>query len=166
MTPGAVDVHLQQEQRDVLLGPVVSRTYHRIKNSNNPSASRPRPSPINLRIVVGEASRKTPWHPSEEHDQIRWTNQTWNRMDTNSSYPGDWSYLKAASVEDIGRMKQLEMHVKFPSCFRVQKSDGMPRIMSSDHRSHAAYPDSTRRCPDSHPYHIPVLDFGSALRAR
>jgi hypothetical protein len=31
--------------------------------------------------------------------------------------------------------------------------------MSPDHRSHAAYPDDGLRCPDSHPYRVPVLDL-------
>jgi len=140
------------------LVPSFSRTYYRIIYPNDSPASNVRPFPTNLRIVVGDASRKTPWHPSDEHDEIKWTNRTWNREDTNSSYHGDWSYLKSASVEDIGRMKQLEMHIRIPSCLQVRKSDGMPRIMSFDHRSHAAYPDGLT-CPDSHPYHMPEIHF-------
>ena len=136
--------------------PSFARNYYRIKHPNDLSVVKP--FPTFLQIVAGDASRTTPWHPAEEHDNIRWTNRTFNRVDTNSSYHGDWSYLKAASVEDIGRMKQLEMKIHFPSCLQVRKDSGEPRTRANDHRRHAAYLDGLR-CPDSHPYHIPELDL-------
>jgi len=138
--------------------PSFSRAYYRIIHRNDPSVVQP--FPTYLRIVMGDASRRTPWQPNEEHDDIVWTNRTWNRADTNSSHHGDWTYLKAASRRDIGRMEELEMKIKFPSCLRIRvRTDNGPRTWASDSRSHGAYLGQDLRCPDSHPYHIPELDL-------
>lgn len=136
--------------------PSFARTYYRLERPNRDVHVNP--FPLNLRIVPGDATRREPWATTEARDAIKWTNRTFNRMDTNSSHHGDWSYLKMARKEDIGYMDQLEMNIRFPNCLRLRKGDGKPRTMSRDHRSHAAYM-KRNGCPESHPYLIPVLDL-------
>lgn len=138
--------------------PSFSRAYYRIKHRNDPSVVQP--FPTYLRIIMGDASRTTPWGPNEDHDHIVWTNRTWNRADAirNPRDYDDWTYLKAASRQDIGRMDELEMKVRFPSCLKIRK-DGAPRTWANDFRDHGAYLGSDLRCPETRPYHIPELDL-------
>jgi Domain of unknown function (DUF1996) len=139
--------------------PSFSRVYYRINYRNNRSEINP--FPLMLQIVMGDASRRAPWGPNEVRDTIVWTNRTWNRADADPQRNGDWSYLKAASSADIGRMKELEMKVKFPSCLQVQMGGSNPGPVTSspNFRDHVAYLGGDLRCPDTHPYHIPEVDL-------
>lgn len=140
--------------------PSFSRAYYRVIYRGNPSSIKP--FPLFLRIVMGDASRTTPWRSNESHrDFIVWTNRTWNRDDANPKDHGDWSYLKRASRADIGRMEELEMMIRFPSCLLIKQlaADKGPRLQATNFRDHAAYLGNDLRCPSTHPYHIPQLDL-------
>ena len=74
------------------LVPSFARPYYRITLRGDGDASRVNPYPPFLRMIVGDASRKTVWAPWEtDRDNIRWTLRTINRVDTDYLDHGDWS---------------------------------------------------------------------------
>lgn len=151
------------------LVPSFARPYYRIEHAgNDDSRLHVNPYPPFLRLIVGDASRKEEWKPTETNrDNIRWTLTTYNRKTTDYLENGDWSYLKKMMVDDpdiIPSRGQVEMLLKFPNCLAVNRK-GKPITQSNNFRDHATYAtdvwgDDVRGwCPASHPYPIPRLDL-------
>jgi len=145
------------------LVPSFARPYYRIKINNDDDRSNVNTYPKFLRLIVGDASRKTSWELENiDRDDIRWTLTTLNRRVTNYENHGDWSYL--VDNPDVANRDQVEMNLHFPDCLEVD-SLGNPKTESNDFRSHAAYSlkkwDTSRQtfCPASHPYRIPRLNL-------
>lgn len=135
--------------------PTFSRVYYRIQPEDDDDSSTINPFPLDLRLVVGDATRMTEWRFDEEHDNVRWTRGNQNRKSTNSKRHGTWTYMR----EDKIVPNELEINAILPDCLAVDNR-GNPRTDSRDHRSHAAY--STRNgnpCPESHPYQIPIVNM-------
>jgi len=145
------------------LVPSFARPYYRIKVLNDDDRSNVNTFPKFLRLIVGDASRKTPWEMGNiDRDDIRWTLTTFNRGSTNYEDHGDWSYL--IDNADVANRDQVEMKLQFPDCLEVD-GWGNPQTESTNFRSHAAYSlktwDDSRQtfCPVSHPYRIPRLSL-------
>lgn len=145
------------------LVPSFARPYYRITLRGDGDASRVNPYPPFLRMIVGDASRKTAWEPWEtDRDNIRWTLLTINSVDTNHIDHGDWSYL-VDNLDLVGQSNQVEMKLHFPECLAVDE-DGTPITSSDNYRDHATYItgwDRNRKsyCPEDFPYQIPMLDL-------
>ena len=138
--------------------PTFTRAYYRIRYNNNDDPSDEiQPFPPFLRMIAGTASRAVYWNDGHEHDNIRWTNRTWNRRTTNSIEHGDWEYFLASTEQEIDAMEQLEMNVNFPECVQVEADGVTPRTSSNDWRSHVSYRMDDSRCPQDFPYHMPSL---------
>jgi len=139
-----------------------ARPYYRVR-INNDDRSNVHTYPKFLRLIVGDASRMTPWGPNDSvRDDIRWTLTTLNRKTTNYEKHGDWSYL--VDNPDVAGRVSVEMNLNFPDCLEVD-NQGDPKTESNGFRSHGAYSlktwDPARQtfCPVSHPYQIPLLSL-------
>lgn len=132
--------------------PSFSRVYYRYRAKDVKDV---KPIPLNLRVVIGNASRMTEWKRDDEHDDIRWTIGVENRASTSSKFNGDWGYLRKNKITP----GTLELNVRFPDCLKVK--NGKPVLDSSDHRSHAIYsgPGHRQFCPKDFPYHMPLVNM-------
>jgi len=145
--------------------PSFSRPYYRIVHTNDGDRSRVNPFPPFTRLIVGDATRKTPWKNDEiDRDNIRWTLTTFNRGSTNYFNNGDWTYLADMNETIIAGRGQVEMLAKFPDCLKVKKDGVTPVTKSGNFRSHATYSTAWNEtlgsfCPETHPYQIPRLDL-------
>jgi len=134
--------------------PTYARAYYRfnerfLKDTN--------PFPLNFRVVVGNAKRKSKYEPGEARDDISWT-QKGSRRDTNSQDHSSWDEYIEAFGYRTDPEEYLEMNVNFPECIATD-AIGKPTLDSDDHRSHMAYVERNEPCPVSHPYRVPRVNL-------
>ena len=134
--------------------PTYARAYYRF---NERFLQDTNPFPINFRVVVGNAKRKSKYEPGEARDDISWL-QKGSRRDTNSQDHSSWDEYIEAFGYRTDPEEYLEMNVNFPECIAIDAM-GKPTLDSDDHRSHMAYVERNEPCPVSHPYRVPRLNL-------
>jgi len=134
--------------------PTYARAYYRF---NDRFLHDTNPFPLNFRVVVGDAKRKSKYEPGEARDDISWT-QKGSRRVTNSQDHSSWDEY----IETFGYRtdpdEYLEMNVNFPECIATD-AIGKPVLDSDDHRSHMLYVERSEPCPASHPYRVPKVNL-------
>ena len=137
------------------LVPTYARAYYRF---NDRFLQETKPFPLNFRVVVGDARRKSKFKPGEARDDISWT-QKGSRRDTNSQDHSSWDEYIEAFGYRTDPEEYLEMNVNFPECCATDNL-GRPLLDSKDHRSHMTYVDrNADPCPASHPYRVPKINL-------
>ena len=133
------------------LVPTHARAYYRVQNKFKAVTN---PFPLNFRMVVGDANRKTRYNPGEEKDNVYWT-QRGRRSESNSRDHSSWGEYIADHGLEEGTF--IEMKTVYPECVAVD-AYGRPLLDSPDHRSHAQYIGRQQPCPPDFPYRVPMLD--------
>ena len=134
--------------------PTYARAYYRF---NERFLQDTNPFPLNFRVVVGNAKRKSKYEPGEARDDLSWT-QKGSRRDTNSQDHSSWDEYIEAFGYRTDPEEYLEMNVNFPECIATD-AIGKPTLDSDDHRSHMAYVERNEPCPVSHPYRVPRVNL-------
>mmetsp|Transcript_10674 Transcript_10674/g.22592 ORF Transcript_10674/g.22592 Transcript_10674/m.22592 type:complete len:491 (-) Transcript_10674:97-1569(-) len=134
------------------LVPTHARAYYRVQNRFKDVTN---PFPLNFRVVIGDANRKTRYYPGEERDNVYWT-QRGKRPDSNSQDHSSWGEFIASHGLDAGTF--IEMKTVYPECVAVD-AYGRPLLDSPDHRSHVQYIRRQQPCPPEFPYRVPMLDI-------